>query len=145
MASAGRVQTLLACAKAQERHAMLPDGYSVGCFRLGTRLLATSLSTIGSWAELQNAAHFIIQAAELKTWYRRWSTPKLLLPFWTQSLSRFPTYIYKVLMKVKFEFVNHVMCAKPSACGDKKPHIVFRWMTKSVGTYIAATTTQMKE
>ena len=38
MASAGRVQTLLTCAKAQERRAMLPDGFSVGYFRLGTRL-----------------------------------------------------------------------------------------------------------
>ena len=39
MASAGRVQTLLMCAKAQERHAMLPDRFSVGYFWLGTRLL----------------------------------------------------------------------------------------------------------
>ena len=41
MASAGRVQTLLTCAKAQERRAMLPDGFSVGYFRLGTRLTET--------------------------------------------------------------------------------------------------------
>ena len=38
MVSAGRVQTLLTCAKAQERRAMLPDGFSVGCFQLVTRL-----------------------------------------------------------------------------------------------------------
>ena len=38
MGSAGRVQTLLTCAKAQERCAMLPDGFSVGYFRLSTRL-----------------------------------------------------------------------------------------------------------
>ena len=38
MASAGHVQTLLTCAKAQERRAMLPDGFSVGYFRLSTRL-----------------------------------------------------------------------------------------------------------
>ena len=36
MASA--LQTLLTCAKAQESHAMLPDGFSIGYFRLGTRL-----------------------------------------------------------------------------------------------------------
>ena len=41
MASAGRVQALLTCAKAQERRAMLPDGFSVGYFRLGTRLETT--------------------------------------------------------------------------------------------------------
>ena len=39
MASTGRIQTLLTCAKAQERHAMLPDRFSVGYFRLGTRLV----------------------------------------------------------------------------------------------------------
>ena len=38
MVSAGRVQTLLTCAKAPERPEMLPDGFSVGCFRLVTRL-----------------------------------------------------------------------------------------------------------
>ena len=38
MASAGRIETLLTCAKAQERRAMLPDGFSIGYFRLGTRL-----------------------------------------------------------------------------------------------------------
>ena len=38
MVSAGCVQTLLTCAKAQERRTMLPDGFSVGYFRLGTRL-----------------------------------------------------------------------------------------------------------
>ena len=39
MASAGRIQTLLTCARAQERHAMLQDGFSVGYIRLGTRLI----------------------------------------------------------------------------------------------------------
>ena len=39
MASASCVQTLLTCAKAQERRAMLPDRFSVGYFRLGTRLI----------------------------------------------------------------------------------------------------------
>ena len=38
MASAGRVQTLLTCAKAPERRA---DGFSVGYFQLGTRLTST--------------------------------------------------------------------------------------------------------
>ena len=38
MASAGRVQTMLTCAKAQERRTMLPDEFSVGYFQLGTRL-----------------------------------------------------------------------------------------------------------
>ena len=38
MVRAGCVQTLLTCAKAQERRAMLPDGFSVGYIRLGTRL-----------------------------------------------------------------------------------------------------------
>ena len=38
MGSASRVETLLTCAKAQERRAMLPDGFSVGYFRLSTRL-----------------------------------------------------------------------------------------------------------
>ena len=38
MGSAGRIQTLLMCAKAQERRTMLPDRFSVGYFRLGTRL-----------------------------------------------------------------------------------------------------------
>ena len=41
MASASCVQTLLTCAKAQERRAMLPDGFSVGYIRLGTRLHVT--------------------------------------------------------------------------------------------------------
>ena len=44
MASAGRVQILLTCAKAQERHAMLSDGFSIGYFRLGTRLLVPVLA-----------------------------------------------------------------------------------------------------
>ena len=38
MASASRVETLLTCAKAQERHAMLPDEFSVGYFWISTRL-----------------------------------------------------------------------------------------------------------
>ena len=43
MASAGRVQTLLTCAKAQERRAMLPNGFLVGYFRLGMRLASAEL------------------------------------------------------------------------------------------------------
>ena len=50
MASAGRVQTLLTCAKAQERHAMLPDGFSVGHFRLGTRLRIGMITVSASHA-----------------------------------------------------------------------------------------------
>ena len=38
MASASRVETLLTCAKTQERRAMLSDGFSVGYFWLGMRL-----------------------------------------------------------------------------------------------------------
>ena len=43
MASAGHIQTLLMCAKAQKRRAMLPDGFSIDHFRLGTRLCVLGL------------------------------------------------------------------------------------------------------
>ena len=38
MVSVGCIQTLLTCAKAQERHAMLLEGFSIGYIQLGTRL-----------------------------------------------------------------------------------------------------------
>ena len=38
MVSTGRIQTLLMCAKAQERRAMLPDEFSIGDIQLGMRL-----------------------------------------------------------------------------------------------------------
>ena len=56
MVSAGRVQTMLTCAKAPERRAMLPDGFSVGCFRLVTRL--------GS-ARLDQYAHICIRPVRI--------------------------------------------------------------------------------
>ena len=43
MVSAGRIQTLLTCAKAQEWRTMLPDGFSVCYIRLGTGLLSAGL------------------------------------------------------------------------------------------------------
>ena len=43
MVSAARVQTLLTCAKAQEKGAMLPDGFSVGYIQLGTGLSPSSV------------------------------------------------------------------------------------------------------
>ena len=60
MASAGRVQTLLTCAKAQERRAMLPDGFSVGCFRLGMRLgLVIDSIASGTGLETSHASAFL--------------------------------------------------------------------------------------
>ena len=59
MASAGRVQTLLTCAKAQERRAMLPDRFSVGYFWLGTRLPFSVLKATESWAGPGNGARLV--------------------------------------------------------------------------------------
>ena len=47
MVSASRIQTLLACAKAQESSLILPDGFSVGHIRLVTRLAVCPTDT--SW------------------------------------------------------------------------------------------------
>ena len=52
MASASRVETLLTCAKAQERRTMLPDGFSIGYFRLGTRL---EVAIFIAWVEGRRA------------------------------------------------------------------------------------------
>ena len=43
MVSGGHIQTLLPCAKAQERCAMLPDGFSIGYIQPGMRLRLTLL------------------------------------------------------------------------------------------------------
>ena len=49
-ASAGRIQTPLTCAKAQEKRAMLPDGCSVGYFRLRTKLRFAVPTTDSRWS-----------------------------------------------------------------------------------------------
>ena len=46
MVSAGHIPTPLMCTKAKERHTMLPDGLSVGCIWLGTRLAKYVFATI---------------------------------------------------------------------------------------------------
>ena len=70
MVSAGRVQTLLMCAKAQERRAMIPDRFSVGYIRLGTRLVCTrhSSSALGTRLNLQYRSAF--QSSNLTDWVR---------------------------------------------------------------------------
>ena len=55
MVNASRIQTLLTCAKAQESSLILPDGFSVGYIRLGTRLPASLHEELHpDWLPTQN-------------------------------------------------------------------------------------------
>ena len=49
MVNTGHIQILLMCAKAQERHVMLPDGFSVDYIRLGKKLALIYLTDLLSY------------------------------------------------------------------------------------------------